>query len=59
MGIIISEEAKELITNMANSKNEVEIYQTFNIPVFNILWRIVGGKRYEVRIDLNTLYGNC
>ncbi len=48
MGVIISEEAKEIVASMAKSKEDIEVNLTFNIPVFNILWRIVGGKRYEV-----------
>ncbi len=50
MGIVISEEAEEIVNHLRTFHGrDFEVDQTFNIPVFNILWKIVGGKRYNVQ----------
>ena len=46
---LIEEEARDTFQNMAAFKGQDFIVdQTFTIPVFNVLWKIVGGKRYGV-----------
>ncbi len=50
MGDIIAEEAQEIVSHLESQHGkDVRVEQLFNIPVFNILWRIVAGKRYHVR----------
>lgn len=46
---IIEEEARDIFTSIlaSNAGQEFRVEQTFTISVFNVLWRIVGGKRYE------------
>jgi hypothetical protein len=49
MGSIIEEEASEAIERLKlNNGKDVLIDQNFNIAIFNILWRIVANKRYNV-----------
>ena len=57
---IISEEAKEIIDNIASSSHGQDflVDQTFNISVFNVLWRIVSGKRYQVGTNIATFFQN-
>ncbi len=49
---IISEEAAEsvqhLVSRCSEGPLEFKVDQPFNTAIFNILWRIVAGKRYEV-----------
>ena len=61
MGIIIGEEAKDIIDNIATSSNDQDfmVEQTFNISVFNVLWRIVSGKRYQVKCGMYSCYQYC
>ena len=50
MGTAIQEEAVEAIDRMKQlAGQDVLIDQNFNIPIFNIIWRIVTNKRYSVR----------
>eukprot|EP00095_Tigriopus_kingsejongensis_P005456 maker-scaffold224_size251237-snap-gene-1.46 protein:Tk05456 transcript:maker-scaffold224_size251237-snap-gene-1.46-mRNA-1 annotation:"cytochrome p450 monooxygenase" len=46
---IISEEAGLLMTSLKDKFDgqDIRVDQTFNISVFNILWRIVANKRYN------------
>ncbi len=50
MSSLISFEATELADRMAEeyAEKDFTVDQTFNIPIFNILWQIVAGKRYNV-----------
>lgn len=63
MGNIIAEEAHEIVVRLEGEDgNDVKVDQMFNIPVLNILWRIVAGKRYQVRAKLILVqywYTNC
>ncbi len=50
MGIVIAEEAEEIVDHLRSfDGRDFRVEQTFNIPVFNILWKIVAGRRYNVR----------
>ena len=50
MEVIMGEEAREIVDLIGNSHGgqDMIVDQTFNISVFNVLWRIVSGKRYQV-----------
>ncbi len=49
MSGIIAEEGQEAMKTLQGFHGrDFEVHQTFNIPIFNIIWRIVGGRRYQV-----------
>ena len=50
MSTAIQEEAVEAIDRMKQlSGQDVLVDQNFNIPIFNIIWRIATNNRYSVR----------
>ena len=49
MATAIQEEAMEAIERMKQrAEQEVLIDQNFNIPIFNIIWRLATNNRYSV-----------
>lgn len=56
MADIIVEEIQELIDRLkSESLGDFLVDQTFNIAIFNILWRIVSGKRFQVSVFIKGL----
>ncbi|XP_048487627.1 farnesoate epoxidase [Plutella xylostella] len=52
MEALITEECNELIKlRMEDAGEPIEMDHMFDIPVVNILWRIVAGKRYDLKDD--------
>ncbi|CAG9088077.1 unnamed protein product [Plutella xylostella] len=52
MEALITEECSELIKlRMQDAGEPIEMDHMFDIPVVNILWRIVAGKRYDLKDD--------
>lgn len=50
MSSIIAEEAGHMVQQFLDRAGEdFCIDQTFNICVFNIIWRLVAGKRFKVQ----------
>ena len=53
METAIHEEAAEAVERLKQSVGvgqDVLIDQNFNIPIFNIIWRIATNNRYSVRV---------
>ena len=49
MMVAIEEEAQEAIERLKQyCDRDLLINQNFNIPIFNILWRIATNRRYSV-----------
>ena len=54
---IIEDKARDIFQTMSTFKGQdFKVEQTFTISVFNVLWRIVGGKRYEVVIQKYNIF---
>ena len=50
MCTIMEEEAMDVIESLKETEGtDALIDKTFNITIFNVLWRIVAGKRFHVR----------
>ena len=53
MATAIEEEALEAIDRLKQlDGKDILIDQNFNIPIFNVLWRIVTNNRYSVSSDV-------
>jgi hypothetical protein len=54
MEAIIKDEVEEFLANFAASEEDTDtlIKFPFNISIFNIIWRIVAGKRFEASLKL-------
>lgn len=49
MSTIMEEEAVDLIEEFKSTAGQdLKVDMTFNLSIFNVLWRIVAGKRYKV-----------
>ena len=48
LDFVMNQEADQLIDKLLEAKNgEIEMHNTFNIAVVNVLWQIVASKRYD------------
>ena len=54
MGDMIAEEARELVSHLERNDDgkDVKVQLLFNIPVMNVLWKMVAGKRFQVRQEV-------
>lgn len=58
---VIQGEADELIQTFideSSSKGEVKIHTIFSAPVINVLWQIVGSKRFDHKADSTKVRNN-
>ena len=49
---LISDEVKEMIQDLkerSKESEEVDILQVFNLPIINSLWKIITGKRLDMK----------
>lgn len=49
MSTIMEEEALDIVDELKKFEGaDMKVETTFNISIFNVLWRIVAGQRFEV-----------